>query len=305
MSNYFQVILFSLIGGVFSLIGGILLLSSKKTAQTLARIATPFAAGALLAAAFFEIIPEAMNEIPISNASLWILAGIVGFFLLEYFFHWFHHHHDHGKPGTPAPLIIIGDTLHNLLDGVAIGAAFLIDPATGIVAAIAIAAHEIPQEIGDFGLLLKFGIAKNKVILINVMSALAATVGALITFGLGSQSDIPTGPLLALTAGMFIYIAASDLIPLIHEDAKKKVGHLAAVLFLLGIVTIATTTTIAHQFIDHGHDHSHDHENENENADKHDESKESKSHEDTHSSEPHSDDDHSSDDHSHEDGHSH
>ncbi len=256
MSNYFQVILFSLVGGAFSLIGGLLLLSYKKTAQSLAHIATPFAAGALLAAAFFEIIPEALHEMNGDDTSRWILVGIVAFFMLEYFFHWFHHHHEHGTSGTPAPLLIVGDTLHNLLDGIAIGAAFLIDPSTGIVTAIAIAAHEIPQEIGDFGLLLKFGIAKNKVILINALSALVATVGATVTFALGHESELPTAPLLAVTAGMFIYIAASDLIPLIHEDAKKKVGHMSAILFLSGIVIIALTTSIAHQFIDDGHGHS-------------------------------------------------
>ncbi len=250
MASYVDVLFYSLLGGVFSLVGGILLLGYKKTADTLAMYATPFAAGALLAAAFVEMVPESMHDLSPSTASQWILGGIVAFFMLEYFFHWFHHHHEHAsEKRTPAPLIIIGDTLHNLLDGVAIGAAFLIDTPTGIVTAIAVAVHEIPQEIGDFGLLLKFGFARRRVIAINVISALASTVGALVTFGLGSNSELPTSGLLAATAGMFIYIAASDLIPVIHEEAKKKTNHLAAILLLAGILSITISTSLAHNFL--------------------------------------------------------
>jgi zinc and cadmium transporter len=210
----------------------------------------------LLAATFFDLLPESLHQIEAEVATQWVLAGIIAFFLLEHFVNWFHHHHEHGKAEVaPAPLIVLGDSIHNLLDGIAIGAAFLIDVPTGIVAAIAVAAHEIPQEIGDFGLLLKFGYEKRKVILINIASALMSTVGALVTFWLGSEAELPVGVLLAITAGMFIYIAASDLIPTIHEESKKKIGHLAAVLLLVGIVVVGVTTTIAHEYIDTGHDH--------------------------------------------------
>jgi zinc and cadmium transporter len=255
MANYWHVLFFSLIGGVFSLWGGILLLSHKKTAVALARYATPFAAGALLAAAFFDLLPEAIEKLAEGAAPRWVLGGIVLFFLLEHFLHWFHHHHEHGEDESPAPLIVAGDSLHNLIDGIAIGAAFLIDVPTGIVAAIAVAAHEIPQEIGDFGLLLKFGYPKRKVILINLFSALMATFGALITFWIGSEATLPVGELLAITAGMFIYIAASDLIPTIHEESKRKIGHLAAALLILGIAVVGITTEIAHEYIDAGHEH--------------------------------------------------
>lgn len=253
MVSYWEVLFFSLIGGVFSLWGGLLLLSRKGTAQTLARYATPFAAGALLAAAFFDLLPEALHELSAESAARWMLAGIVLFFLLEHFVHWFHHHHEHSGEITPAPLVVIGDSLHNLLDGVAIGAAFLIDAPTGIVVAIAVAAHEIPQEIGDFGLLLKFGYRRRKVILINILSALMATFGALVTFWLGSEAELPVGAVLALTAGLFIYIAASDLIPTIHEEAKHRVGHLAAILLLVGILVVGITTSVAHEYIDVDH----------------------------------------------------
>ncbi len=276
MTTYWHVLFFSLIGGVFSLVGGFLLLSSKRAAQSLAHFAAPFAAGAMLAAAFFDMLPEALHAIDAEAAARWVLCGILAFFLLEYFFHWFHHHHEHGSESSPAPLVIVGDTLHNLLDGIAIGAAFLIDTPTGIVAATAVAAHEIPQEIGDFGLLLKFGYTKRKVILVNVISALMSTLGALVTYWLGSESSLPVGALLGITAGMFIYIATSDLIPTIHENAKHKISHVAALLLIAGVVIIGITTQIAHKYIDGGHDHEH----ESSHIEAHDEHAHDEDHED-------------------------
>ncbi len=255
MNDYLYVLFFSLVGGVFSLVGGVLLLSRKKTAMALARYATPFAAGALLAAAFFDLLPESLHALNADEALQWTLGGIILFFLLEHFLHWFHHHHEHGVEKTPAPLIVVGDSIHNLLDGVAIGAAFLISVPTGIVAAIAVAAHEIPQEIGDFGLLLKFGYGRKKVLIINAVTALMSTVGALLTFWFGSQATLPVGVLLALTAGMFIYIASSDLIPLIHTESRRKIGHLAVILLILGVGVVGVTTKLAHSYIDVGHDH--------------------------------------------------
>lgn len=251
MTNYGYVIFFSLIGGVISLIGGVILLSRETTARALAKYATPFAAGALLAAAFFDLLPGSLHVIEADVAMRWVLYGLLLFFLLEHFLHWFHHHDDHDDDKTPAYLIITGDTIHNLLDGIAIGAAFLISVPTGIVAAIAVAAHEIPQEIGDFGLLLRFGLNKKKVLVLNILSALASTIGAIATFWIGSRTDLPVGALLAITGGMFIYIAASDLIPLIHEESRNtKTGHLAVGLLILGVLIVGLTTRIAHRYID-------------------------------------------------------
>ncbi len=149
-----EVLIFSLIGGVFSLIGGLLLIRSKKSADALAKYATPFAAGVLLATAFTDLIPEAIHtaegRFEDRRIFIFVLIGILIFFMLERFLRWFHHHHEHGKEKSSSALIITGDTIHNALDGVAIGAAFLIDTPTGIVTTLAVALHEIPQEIGDF-----------------------------------------------------------------------------------------------------------------------------------------------------------
>jgi zinc and cadmium transporter len=255
MATYFDVIFFSLIGGVFSLVGGILLLSRKHSAHLLARFATPFAAGALLAAVFLDLLHDGIHEADAETVLLAALIGIILFFLAERFLHWFHHHHQHeGHKDPSRSLIITGDIIHNGLDGIAIAAAFLVSVPTGIVTTIAIAAHEIPQEIGDFGLLLSKGMSRRKVLVVNVLSALATTVMAVVTFALGSESQLPLGALIGLSAGFLLYIAASDIIPEIHEHSPKdKLLDWPPVLLVLGAVTVGVTIQIAHHYLDSGH----------------------------------------------------
>ncbi len=260
MDTLGYVIIFSLLGGVVSLLGGLILLSKKSWASKLATYATPFAAGALLAAVFLDLLKEGIEESGADKVLLYALIGMATFFLAERLFRWFHHHHQHEdkKSDPTVGLIILGDTLHNALDGVAIAASFLISIPTGIVTTIAVAAHEIPQEIGDFGVLLNKGLSRKKVILVNILSALATTLMAIITFALGSSEAIPIGALLGLSAGFLLYIAASDLIPTIHEEAPaKKLFDGRALLFLLGILVVAISVNMAHRYIEpeHGDDH--------------------------------------------------
>ncbi len=250
-----QVIFFSLIGGLFSLVGGALLLRNKTTADGLANYATPFAAGVLLAAAFTDLLPESLHEAEARPILIATMSGMLAFFILERFLRFFHHHHEHSaKNKSSNTLIIIGDTLHNALDGVAIGAAFLISPSTGIVAAIAVAAHEIPQEIGDFGLLLKNGMAKKKIILVNVISSLATTLTAVLTYWLADAENGVIPYLLAITAGFFIYIASSDIIPGIHEKLEKGKRDIRPWLLLLGALFVMIVSPIAHSYIDNEHE---------------------------------------------------
>lgn len=272
MASIEQVIFFSLIGGVVSLIGGVFLLSSKKSAKHLSEYATPFAAGALLAAAFLDLLKEGIAE---SNAELvlfWTLGGMILFFVLESTLRWFHHHHEHEGHGknSNGPLIVIGDTVHNFIDGVAIAAAFLISVPTGIVTTLAVSAHEIPQEIGDFGLLLSKGYARRKVLLINVMSALATTVGAVLFFKLGANNPTLIGALTGMTAGFFIYIATSDIIPSIHETAHRRTLYIKSLLLVAGVVIVGTLTSVAHNYIDAGHDHDHNEPTTSQHADEDD-----------------------------------
>lgn len=258
MASLTEVIFFSLIGGVFSLIGGVLLLWRKRSAKAVAEYATPFAAGGLLAAAFLDLLKEGLEMGEAGTVLQWTLAGLLVFFLLESLLTWFHHHHEHeGKKHTDptVSLIVIGDTVHNFIDGAAIAAAFLVSVPTGIVTTVAVAAHEIPQEIGDFGLLLNKGMKRAQVLWTNVISALATTVAAIIFFQLGQDNDQLIMALLGLTAGFFIYIAVSDIIPSIHDSTSKRSLNIKSLLLLLGVLVVGATTSIAHSYIDQGQDH--------------------------------------------------
>lgn len=265
MATYGHVIFFSLVGGLFSLIGGALLLSREKTALALAKYATPFAAGALVAAVFMDLLLDGLEEAHAKTLLLSTVIGVVLFYLMERFIHWFHHHHraDEGKfvsehNDSTLPLIIAGDTIHNALDGVAIAASFLISVPTGIVTTIAVAAHEIPQEIGDFGLMLHKGLSRKKALLVNALSALATTIMAILTFAVGSAEKLPMGVLIGLSAGFLLYIAMSDIIPELHKhDKGRKFVDWQPLMLILGIVTVILAVQIAHQYIDAGHDHEH------------------------------------------------
>lgn len=238
------ILFFTLIGSVFSLIGGVLLLFKEKLALRISHFLASFAAGVLLGAAFFDLLPEAAHEgeeLGI-NVFSWALIGIVVFFLIERSIHWFHHHeefHEHKKESkSTIPLIIIGDTVHNFVDGIVIAATFMISAPLGIVTALSVAAHEIPQEIGDFGLLLHKGLNRKKIILVNVLSASVAILGALLTYSLGNVLESYLPILLALTAGFFIYIASSDLIPEIHYEKRKGFALIESILLLVGVLVI-------------------------------------------------------------------
>jgi zinc and cadmium transporter len=253
MSTLTQVIFFSLIGGLVSLIGGVLLLSYKKGAKILAEYATPFAAGALLAAAFLDLLREGFESGKGETVLFWALVGLLAFFVLQSLLGWFHHHgHDH-KDQTVDPtvgLVITGDIIHNFIDGAAIAAAFLVSVPTGIVTTLAVAAHEIPQEIGDFGLMLSKGLKRGQVILVNVLSSLATVAAAILFFELGRDNENLLTVLLGLTAGFFIYIAASDIIPSIHESRNRRMHSIKTVLLLAGVLLVSVTTSIAHDYIE-------------------------------------------------------
>lgn len=246
--EYVTVLLWALIGSVVSLVGGLLLIRSSKRRDVFVHYALPFGAGAMLAAAFLGLLPEAVEGSGVHTAAAWALGGFLFFFVLERLLGWFHHHHhdDHAaltKNRTHVTLVIIGDTLHNAIDGVALGAAFLVHPAAGIGTALAVAAHEIPQEIGDFGILLGKGMRPRRVVLVNVLSAFATVIAALVTFALGDAMRIDPSPLLAAAAGFFIYIAAADIIPDIHEKPHTE-GRVQTLCLLLGVAVLAAVLTL-------------------------------------------------------------
>jgi zinc and cadmium transporter len=247
------VLFWSLIGSVFSLIGGILLVQAQRLRKKVILYALPFGAGALLATAILSLLPEAieLSEEP-HEIVPYILVGFLSFFLFERFVSWIHrhHHHDHhGSLQKKAQVwrVVVGDTLHNAVDGIAIGVAFLVNIPAGIAAALAVAAHEIPQEIGDASILLSRGMKPRKVIMINVLSSLATVFAAVSVYALGGVGGIRIEIALALAAGFFLYIAASDIIPEIHEN-PRRLANIQAILLVVGVLVIAAiTANTSHQ----------------------------------------------------------
>lgn len=248
MSTIVLILLFNFIGSILSLVGGLILLFKEKFAIKISHYLASFAAGTLLGAAFFDLLPEAKHEGENLNIFAWTLFGIIIFFFLERSIHWFHHHSDQTQPHQShiVPLVVLGDSLHNLVDGAAIAAAFLVNVPVGIITSLAVAAHEIPQEIGDFGILLHQGLKRNKIILLNVASAMASFIGVGLVLLIGDSIELYLPIILALTAGFFIYIATSDLIPEIHHETNRKLAFFESLLLIIGVLTIWLTVTILH-----------------------------------------------------------
>lgn len=244
------ILFFTFIGSLCSLIGGIILLGNKGLADKISHYLFSYAAGVLLGTAFFDLLPEASEGAGETNIFLWTLVGMLSFFMLVRFIHWFHHHDDHSKTETAAtiPLIVIGDSIHNFIDGVAIAATFLVSIPLGILTTAAVAVHEIPQEIGDFAILLRKGLKRSKVLMINVFSAMAAFAGAILMFVLQGSLEGSLPIFLALTAGFFIYIASSDLIPEIHKEEDQKRAFLESILLIFGAVTVLIVANILESF---------------------------------------------------------
>jgi len=245
MSTLAYILIFTFLGSIFSLIGGVVLLSKEKFALKISHFLASFAAGVLLGTAFFDLLPEAIHEGEKKQVDVFFftLLGIVLFFLIERFIHWFHHHeepHEHLKETKlTVPLIIIGDTVHNFIDGIVIAATFLVSIPLGVITSLAVVAHEIPQEIGDFGLLLHKGMRRKKILIFNVLSASVSILGATLTYVLGSdlvERYIPV--FLSLTAGFFIYIASSDLIPEIHYEKRRGFAIIESLFLIFGILVI-------------------------------------------------------------------
>jgi len=209
-----------------------------------------FAIGALLGAAFLEIIPHAFEEGQAHQVAFSILGGIFGFFVLEKLLLYRHCHtehcevhdaHDHGRSGT---LIVVGDSVHNFVDGVLIAAAFLQSTELGVVAAVAIIAHEIPQEVGDFLILLHSGYSRARALAMNLLSSAATVIGGVIGY-FGLQLVEGLEPiLLGVVAASMIYVAVADLIPGLHRRPELRDTAFQALLIALGIGAIAAVGAV-------------------------------------------------------------
>lgn len=266
------IIIFTTIGGVLSVMAAavFLLLPDRHRDRVLPH-GISFAIGALLAVAFWGLIPHAFEEVApdrFRSLSATILAGILGFFVLEKLLIWRHchygrceahgedghnsdghghgHSHGHASAKSAGALIILGDSIHNFVDGILIAAAFLTDVKLGIVTSLAVAAHEIPQEVGDFAILLDSGYGKSKALFYNVLSSLTTVIGGVLAYF--SLEDLhETLPyFLSLAASSFIYIAVADLIPSLHKKTDMKASLEQIALIAAGVLLICLLHGIAH-----------------------------------------------------------
>lgn len=259
------IIIFTAIGGLLSVMAAaVFLLLKDHHRNAVLPHGISFAIGALLAVAFWGLIPEAFEKVKpdhFQTLSATILAGILGFFVLEKLLIWRHchhgsceahgddhegHGHSHSNVKSAGALIILGDSIHNFVDGVLIAAAFLTDVKLGIVTSLAVAAHEIPQEVGDFAILLDSGYSRSKALFYNVLASLTTVMGGILAyFSLEDLHDsLPY--FLALAASSFIYIAVADLIPSLHTKTDMKTSLQQIILIAAGVLLICSLHTIAH-----------------------------------------------------------
>ena len=248
----------SLAGGALSVLAAALFALTARGAWVHHLIS--YAIGALLGAAFLEVLPNAVEAHgDVGDATAIVLAGILGFFVLEKLVLWRHCHddhcegheaqapaHDHGRSGL---LILVGDTFHNFVDGVLIAAAFMQDPRLGLVTALAIIAHEIPQEVGDFLILLHSGYSRLKALVFNLLSSLATLVGGLLSyFALSAvQGMVPV--FLAIAASSMIYVAVADLIPGLHKRTALRATLQQVLLIAAGVVSIHLAHRLADRLV--------------------------------------------------------
>lgn len=226
---------------LISLIGLLGFQTDNEKMRPFLLVLVSFSAGALLGDVFIHLLPEAVEKNGLSlPLSLWILGGILVFFILEKFIHWHHCHlpeaHQHIRPF--AFMNLVGDGLHNFIDGAMIAGSYLISLPLGFATTIAVVLHEIPQEIGDFGVLIHAGLQKSKVIFLNFISALTAVLGAVIVLGFSVSSAAVTEILTPFTVGGFIYIAGTDLIPELHKETNPVSSLIQLISFIGGIAVM-------------------------------------------------------------------
>ena len=216
------VVAMSCVGGVGSVAGAAALLVLGSRISHLLSYLVSLATGTLLAGAFLGLLPEAL-ELSAPVSVMWtVLVGLLGFFILERLLIWRHVHDvEEDTPRFSPQLILVGDGFHNFIDGIAIGISFTISIPLGIATALAVAAHEIPQEVGDFGVLLHGGLRRKQALLWNSLSALATVPGAVVAYLTLPSNDAFLATMLALSASSFLYIALTDLVPHLHGQVAK------------------------------------------------------------------------------------
>ncbi|MDR2432091.1 MAG: ZIP family metal transporter [Candidatus Margulisbacteria bacterium] len=231
-----QAVTASFLVSIISLVGIFTLLVKEKLLHKILIILVAFSAGSLIGSAFLHLIPEAIERSQHYHfIFICVLIGFTFFFLLEKGLYWRHCHDGHCEVHIFSYLNLFGDAAHNFIDGLIIGGSFFVNPSIGWLTTLTVLTHEIPQELGDFGVLLYGGLSKYKALLYNFFSALTAVLGTLLGFFFSAGFAVFGSFILPFTAGGFIYIAASDLIPELHEVTDKKQSLLTMLVFCAGL----------------------------------------------------------------------
>jgi len=238
------IFLASLAASLISFVGGIVAIFNEEKVRRSTHFIVSFAIGALLSVSFLDLIPEAVEMSSVGKAMPFVLLGVFIFFLLEKFIFWYHCHDGQCPVHTYSYLILWGDFLHNFVDGIILALTFLVDVKLGLLTTVAVILHEIPQEIGDFGILIHGGFSRAKALWYNFLSATSVIIGAALTYAFGAALEpfLPAG--LALVAGAFVYLATVDLMPELHESTRLS-HTLVQILF----ITIGALLVIAPGFI--------------------------------------------------------
>lgn len=235
---YFYTIASVLLISLLSMAGVITLAFKKDLLYRITLYLVSLAAGTLLGGSLLHLLPEAVANLG-ADSSVWLLflSGIMVFFVLEKIVCWRHCHipTSENHPHHLGIMNLIGDAVHNLLDGVLIAGSFLAAPGLGVATTVAVALHEIPQEFGDFGVLIHAGFSRAKALVLNFLIALTAVAGAVITLAIGSQAEAVSEMIVPIAAGGFIYIAAADLIPELRKDISPKTSIKQFLVIVLGI----------------------------------------------------------------------
>ena len=251
----FLVLAASLAVALVSLISTAFLYVSDETLKVWMPRLIAIAVGVLLGDAFLHLIPDALEITKDGSVVLWTLVGIISFFFIETALQWRHDHiletQTEGKnaPASFAVMNLFGDGIHNFVDGIIIASSFLVDPALGFATTLAIVLHEIPQEISDISILIQGGYNKKRAVFLNFMCATACILGAVLTLILSQLMELGLGAMLAFTAGGFIYIAASDLVPLLRSNELKVAlpsQFAATMVGILSMQSILWFENIAH-----------------------------------------------------------
>ncbi len=242
-SPFVQSLIATLLVSAIALIGIVFVLLRIKS-QRLEIILISLAAGVLLATVFLDLLPEAVARAG-SNTAIFsaALLAMIAFFFLERFLHGFHEHEDDHAVASRY-LILVGDGVHNFIDGIAIAASFLAGFEVGVVTTLAVAAHEIPQELADYGILIRGKFTPRQALALNFASGLTAMLGPVMVFSFAGFVETHISWFMTATAGMFIYIAASDLIPELHHSARRE-WWLSSISFLGGVAIMAVASALA------------------------------------------------------------